>query len=142
MIKLLRMLMLTLVAFSFSQTAMAARPSKPMDSFVNIPIETGSGKALTRAQVQAAIIQAGKQRDWVIKPATGGVLAGHIDVRQHAVDVTIRFDTKKYDIVYKDSKNLGYKPNEDDPAKPLIHPSYNKWVRNLVSDIEKEFRNK
>lgn len=139
MTKLLRILMCALAALSFCQAATAARPSKPMDTFENLPIQTTSGKALTRAQIQAAIIQAGKQRDWIIKPAADGTLAAHIDVRQHSVDLAIRFDTNKYDIQYKNSTNLGYEINKADATRPLIHPSYNKWVHNLVSDINKEF---
>ena len=38
-----------------------------------------------------------------------------------------------------DSSNLGYAPNPEDPGRPLIHPAYNKWVQNLVGDINREF---
>lgn len=141
MTKLLRLLLCTFAALTFVQSAGAARPSKPMDSFENIPVETSSGKALTAAQVQAAITAAATRRDWVVKPAGRGQLAAHIDVRQHAVDLIIRFDNKKYSLDYKDSKELGYVAKSGDKG-PLIHPSYNKWLRTLVADIKKEIRSK
>lgn len=140
MTKLFRILMCIAAVLSFSLPATAARPSKPMDVFENQPIQTGSGKALTQAQIQSAIISAGKQRDWLIKPAGKGTLAAHIDVRQHSVDLLITHTAKQFSIAYKDSANLGYEVNKADPKRPLIHPSYNKWVRNLVSDIDKEFQ--
>ncbi|HUH58931.1 MAG TPA: hypothetical protein VL001_02515 [Candidimonas sp.] len=139
MTKLLRFLLCTLAALAFVQSASAARPSKPMESFENIPVETASGKALTAAQVQAAISAAATRREWSIKPAGPGALAAHIDVRQHAVDLIIRFDNKKYSLDYKDSKALGYVAKTSDTG-PLIHPSYNKWLRTLVADIKKELR--
>ncbi len=141
MTKLLRLLLCTFAALTFVQSAGAARPSKPMDSFENIPVETSSGKSLTAAQVQAAITAAATRRDWVVKPAGRGQLAAHIDVRQHAVDLIIRFDNKKYSLDYKDSKELGYVEKSSDKG-PLIHPSYNKWLRTLVADIKKEIRSK
>jgi hypothetical protein len=141
MTKLLRFLLCSLAALTFVQSASAARPSKPMESFENIAVETSSGKALTAAQVQAAITAAATRRDWVVKPAGRGQLAAHIDVRQHAVDLVIRFDNKKYSLDYKDSTELGYVAKAGDKG-PLIHPSYNKWLRTLVADIKKEIRSK
>lgn len=136
---LIRILFVLSALLAATAPTQAARPSKPMTLFVENPISTASGKTPSRAEIDQAIIRAGKERDWVITSDGDGTLKARLLVRTHTLDVLIRVDGARYDIVYADSKNLGYAPNAEDPSRPLIHPAYNKWVQNLVTDISREF---
>lgn len=90
--------------------------------------------SLSLAQYQSAIVRAGVKRGWVFQQVASGHLQGTIDVRgKHEASVDVFFDTQKFTILYKDSRNLDY-----DPAKGTIHPNYNSWVRNLENDIRSE----
>jgi len=129
---------LTLILASLS-TAQAARPGKPMELFLDNPISTASGTVPAREQIETAMIRAGLQRQWQITRNADGTLNAHLSVRQHTLDVTITLHDTRYDIAYKDSTNLKYAPNPDDPDRPIIHPSYNKWLKNLISDFNAQF---
>ncbi|OZI58447.1 hypothetical protein [Bordetella genomosp. 1] len=119
--------------------AHAARPSVPMDSFVGNRIETASGKPPSPEQIQVALKRAGMVRDWVVTPNADGTYRAHLTIRKHTLDVQIRVADGTFDITYLASTNLGYGPNREDAARPLIHPAYNTWVKNLVGDIRREF---
>lgn len=119
--------------------AHAARPSKPMELFVGNRIETGSGKVPQHEALVQALKRAGAQRNWVMTPNADGTVRAHLAVRTHTLDVLIRFDgASTFDVSYLDSGNLGYQANPEDPQRPLIHPQYNNWVKNLVGDIRRE----
>lgn len=123
----------TLVAaMSISMTAHAARTAK-METFENIPLETGSGKPLTLAQVKQTITTAAKSRDWSVKDSGASQVTATILVRgEFRVAVDIPYTTKEFSIKYVSSENLNYK----ETAKgPVIHANYNKWVKNLTADI-------
>ncbi|THF62492.1 hypothetical protein [Pseudothauera rhizosphaerae] len=135
----LRILMALAATLTIGTAAHAARPSQPMELFLGNPIETTSGKPLSAVEAEQAMTRAGAARGWKITRNADGTLNAHLPIRKHTLDVTIRIDGRQYDIVYRDSAVLGYAPNPDDPERPLIHPSYNKWVKTLVSDFTLEF---
>lgn len=126
------------IYFCAANVAQAARASKPMQLFVGYPIETGSGKQLRQDELESALKRAGLQRNWVMSPNQDGSVRAHLSIRRHTLDVLIRFQGNTFDVSYLDSTELGYAPNPEDPLRPLIHPQYNNWVKNLVGDIRRE----
>jgi hypothetical protein len=85
---------------------------------------------LTMSDVRGAIIQAGAELGWQMKPTAPGIIVGTLQLRDHVAVVDITYDTKSYSINYKDSSNLQY-----DAAKGEIHKNYNGWIQNLESRI-------
>jgi len=85
---------------------------------------------MSQAELLAAIQRGGAERGWVIEPVGPGEALGRLRVRgRHLAVVTIVYDRSRLSIYYKDSENLLY-----DGAR--IHRNYNRWVRNLESDIQ------
>ncbi|MDR1994322.1 hypothetical protein [Azonexus sp.] len=118
--------------------AYAARAGVPMELFLNNPIPALNTPEATKKN-EDAVARAGAMHGWVISKNTDGTLNAHLSIRSHSLDLTIKFHNNQYDIVYKDSRNLGYAPNPENPDQPIIHPSVNRWIRNLISDINAQF---
>ncbi|WP_264874403.1 hypothetical protein [Vibrio agarivorans] len=78
---------------------------------------------------------AAAKRGWQIKDGeVDNSLIADLYVRSHYVSVDITLNQSTYDINYRDSENMKYKPDG------TIHKKYNGWVRNLNSDIQKQLR--
>lgn len=92
---------------------------------VNTTVSAGH----TEAQVKNAIIKAGAQREWIMSDAGPGVIKGHLQNRDHAVDIKINYSATNYSIDYVSSLNLM-------AANGKIHRNYNRWVHNLDKDIQ------
>lgn len=82
----------------------------------------------TLEQVTLAIKRAGGMRGWQMVEVSPGLIEGHLNVRSHKAVVTVKFDTKAFSILYKDSANLKYTGTN-------IHSNYNSWVQNLEKAI-------
>ena len=95
------------------------------------PIQTASGKPLSLAQIEKAMIDAGIKQTWIMTPVKPGEIVGEYNVQSHQIHVTIPYTTKNYSILYKDSSNLRY-----DPAKRTIHVNYQKWIERLDNEIK------
>lgn len=80
--------------------------------------------------VRTAIMRAGAGRGWRMNPQDEGHILATLEVRDHMAQVDIYYDESSYDIVYRDSVNLDYNPDEG-----TIHPNYNGWIENLELDI-------
>jgi len=108
-----------------------AQLSEPIANFEGMPIKT-LGAAPSPAQVREAIIQAGQgPREWTFVDAGPGRLIATLSVRdKHTAEVNIAYTPESYSVTYRRSRNLRY--NADGPT---IHPSYNKWVEELVNNI-------
>ncbi|MDD6176744.1 MAG: hypothetical protein UHG91_09760 [Succinivibrionaceae bacterium] len=50
----------------------------------------------------------------------------------YSASIKVKYDSNSYEFIYVDSTNLKY-----DASKQLIHPSYNRWIKNLDIDIKK-----
>lgn len=92
---------------------------------VNTTVSAGH----TEAQVKSAIIKAGAQREWIMSDAGPGIIKGHLQNRDHAVDIKINYSATNYSIDYVSSLNLM-------AANGKIHRNYNRWVHNLDKDIQ------
>ncbi len=83
----------------------------------------------TAEQVKTAILKAGQKREWIMTEAGPGVIKGHLQSRDHSVDVSIPYSATSYSIKYESSMNLK-------SSEGKIHKSYNRWVRNLDREIQ------
>ncbi len=95
------------------------------------PITTATGKEVTLEQVTKAIVEAGAGLKWTMAVVKPGQIVGTLNVRSHTAVVDIAYDTKTYNITYKDSVNLKY-----DADKQTIHENYRGWVQNLDNAIK------
>ena len=97
----------------------------------NVQGAPGASKAVSMADVEAAIRRAGQGLGWQIVPQGPGKAEGTLVLRDHRAVVDITYDTKSYSIKYKDSSNLQYDGK-------TIHSNYNGWIQNLDKAISKE----
>jgi hypothetical protein len=109
----------------------AACTTRPIVNITDAPIVTTGGKQLTEDEVRKAIITAGSGLGWVIAPVSPGLATGTLNLRTHLAVVDIRYTTKSFSIIYKDSTNLHYRNGQ-------IHRYYNGWIENLDRDIRSE----
>jgi len=90
-------------------------------------------KQFSKNQVEEAIKRAAVRRGWRIKKVADNLLEATIQVRKHTVVINIPYDNHGYRINYVKSKNLNYNSQTN-----TIHKSYNRWVKNLVYDIDNQ----
>lgn len=105
--------------------------TQPVYDVVDTPISAVSGKTLSLDQVRSIIVQATKARGWIVQEVAPNHLVATITPRSHMAAVDITFTTKTFSIKYKNSDNLLYDGKE-------IHRNYNKWVKLLEDDINRQ----
>jgi hypothetical protein len=98
----------------------------PVYNVVAAPVVTT--KPATMEAVQNAIVMAGTGLGWRMEARGPGTITGVLDLRTHHAVVEVTYDTKTYNIKYKDSSNLDY-------TGTSIHKNYNGWVENLDKAI-------
>jgi len=103
--------------------------STPIHDVVGAPI--AANKAVSLADVEKAIMRAGGGLGWSLTPGGPGRMEGVLALRTHRAVVDIIYDTKAYNIKYKDSSNLDYDGTN-------IHSNYNGWIQNLDKAIRAE----
>jgi hypothetical protein len=94
-------------------------------------IATPISVTVTAEQVERAIMAAGIQLTWKIQKIEPGIMEGSIESRELSAKITIKYDPSQYSITYKES-SAGFKYSDG-----KIHPTYNKWIRNLDKEIQK-----
>jgi len=97
----------------------------------NLPVVGATGKSLSEAQVKQAILAGAKEKGWVARELTPGVVSASLAVRNHLAEVEIPYSSTSYSIIYKSSTNLDYKANDQ-----TIHNQYNNWVNYLRQAID------
>ena len=132
-----------------------AQRAEPIVNHENVPFLTTSGKQPTSAEFKAAVIRAGTARRWTITDGENNQLIATLVVRQrHTVAVTVQQTPTAFSVTYRDSVNLNFSKNKEaapDPSTPfnvkivttdqnVIHPNYNKWVKDFVLSIRNELR--
>jgi hypothetical protein len=106
--------------------------------FSDVPVKTASGATPAAAEVRDAIIFAGRTtlQAWSIADAGPGKLVGRIERqnrrRTHIVMVEILYSPQSYSVSYLNSTHMNYAP-----AEKTIHPNYNVWVGELVTNINR-----
>ena len=127
--KRLRLGWMTIGVFLFA--LIGCRAGGQVYEVKDAPIQTASGRALSLAQIEKAMIDAGIKQTWIMTPVKPGEIIGEYNVQSHQIHVTIHYTTNHYSILYKDSSNLRY-----DPAKRTIHVNYQKWIERLDNEIK------
>jgi hypothetical protein len=120
-----------ILAASFLVLA-GCRAAAPIHNVVAAPVVTS--KPVTMEAVQKAIITAGNVLGWKMEPRNPGRITGTLELRTHRAVVEVTYDTKTYNIKYKDSSNLEY-------TGTTIHQNYNGWVENLDKAIRVQLAN-
>ena len=106
--------------------------TSPVFNVENATVNTVSNAEPTLEQVTKAIIDAAgnSHPPWNMKVVKPGHIVATLHNRSHMAQVDIEYTTKNYSIKRKGSANLKY-----DAEKGTIHPSYNKWVQLLDTNI-------
>jgi hypothetical protein len=126
-----------LIALAFIAQSAYAR-TDPLVNHENLPVVTISGKALTAEQVKQAIMVAGAAKTWTLSVQGDGSLLAILNMRnKHTVMVKIVYSAERYSITYLDSTNMNF---GQDLGVTVIHPNYNRWVKNLIQEINNELR--
>jgi hypothetical protein len=117
-------------------TAAPARANDPVANFENRPVAALQGTRLSQAQVRDAIVAGASARNWKVNYVAAGLLVAQLKVAgRHLVEVDIRYGPQYYSVLYRDSINMNYRT-----ADATIHPSYNRWTRELVESIDYSIR--
>jgi len=125
---------LKVLLVAFAAAALAACTSQPIYNVKGAPVETPGGRPATMAQVEQAIVRAGSQLGWKMQPVRPGLVVGTLNLRTHTAVVDVAYNTRTYDITYKDSKELNYDGTN-------IHRNYNGWIQNLDKGIRAQLLN-
>ncbi len=135
--KNLQVVLSALLCLFFFASPVHARSAVPIVNLENESIAAASGKALTLDDVAKALLQAAPVRGWTIEDGGPGKAVATLEVRgKHTIKVDVEYTERSISFKYKDSVNMKY--GSDDEGKPVIHPFYSKWVRNLLSDLRIE----
>lgn len=110
---------------------MGCRGGGPIYNVKDAPITTATGKEVTLEQVTKAIVEAGAGLTWTMAVVKPGQIVGTLNLRSHTAVVDITYNTKTYDITYKNSVNLKY-----NAEKNTIHANYRGWIMNLDNAIK------
>ena len=107
-----------------------------------IDVVNGPAAGKTNAQLKTAILAGCEDRGWVCAEVSQGTIEGSLHKGRYLVEVKIPYDNNGYEIVYKNSENLGY-----NAKKQQIHKAYYKWtvylnksIRAALSDPQKYAR--
>lgn len=119
-----------------------ARSNVDIVEYRDVPVRTGSGKALTKEQACTAIVEAiGKARaagryEWIrtTEPDGSMIATAHVHSK-HMIRVNIACAAATYSVTYKASENMNYEMRH---GVGTIHPYYNRWVQELVTAIDLE----
>ena len=100
----------------------------PIYNVVSAPIP--SNPAATPENIEKAVMRAGLTLGWQMAPKGPGRVEGILNLRRHQAIVDVTFDTKSFNITYRDSTNLDYRATDK-----TIHSNYNGWIQNLEKGI-------
>jgi hypothetical protein len=125
---------LKVLLVAFAAAALAACTIQPIHNVKGAPVETPGGKPPTLAEVEKAVVRAGTALGWKMQPVKPGQVTGTINLRRHSAIVDVTFDTRTFNITYKDSVELDYDGTN-------IHRNYNGWIQNLDKGIRAQLLN-
>jgi hypothetical protein len=126
-----RLLALLLVPVAFMLMGASSIPLTDPE-----PLSVPAG--LTVEQVTKAVkVGLLSRTGWAITKEAPGQFEATLNVRQHMLKVNIPYSASSVAIKYVDSQNLDY--GEKKGVK-VIHPKWNNWTRNLMSDIQRELQ--
>ena len=115
------------LATSLVLVTLGCLASKPIHSVSDMPISTMKSNP-TLAEIGKVIVSAGVGLGWQMKETKPGNIVGTYSTKDLVAVVDVKYSTKSYSIVYKDSTGLSY-------TGQTVHERYNMWIRNLDQKI-------
>ena len=109
---------------------LAACKKSYVNNFNDVSVAASSG-SLTKDKVKGVILASCANRGWVAREIEPGLISATITAKKHSAQVEIPYTGARYSIIYKNSVNLSYNPQNQS-----IHSRYNRWVNNLKHDID------
>lgn len=124
MTRSIRILFITLTLL-----ALAACTSRPL---LQPDVKLPGDREVSQVQLQQAIIAALEARRWQVDKVQPAQIQASINVRQrHQAWVEIDYSPFGYQILYRDSRGLDYEDGE-------IHRNYNRWIKKLRAEIQRQ----
>src|SRR5439155_23014054 len=111
-------------------TLLGACRTAPIYALNEAPVPAFAKQA-TMNDVRAAIMRAGARLGWQMTETGPGVISARIALRTHTASADVKYNTRTYSIVYRDSTNL-------EATSGTIHKNYNGWIENLDREIRVE----
>lgn len=105
--------------------------AQPVYNVVDAPVVAASGTSPQMDAVKMVIIRAGVGLGWSMRPVRPGLIEGRLALRTHVAEIDVTYDTRTYNITYRDSTNLDYDGTN-------IHKNYNGWIMNLDRNIRSQ----
>jgi hypothetical protein len=118
-----------LVALSLLLTACFGR-IQPVYNANQVPVPVALQDS-SASKIGTIIQTAAIERGWQVQEETPGKIKATLRNRTHQAVVSITYNNKSYSIDYVSSQDLLYEGGK-------IHRNYNRWVRNLEVDINKD----
>ena len=137
-VNLLRTIVFAIAAL-VATSAYAQRQPEPIVNYENLPVTTTSGKPPSAQQVKQAIINGATARKWTVTHTADGQKI-HVKLfvnNKHTVVAEIENTDTSYSIRYLNSIDMKYSVLN---GVPVIHPFYNRWVREMMDSIRIEFQ--
>jgi hypothetical protein len=125
-VKIIAVLLLTAGLTATSRPDAFARREQIIYNPVEFLPPTVQG--LPQDRIEALIVQAGSEHGWMFRHITPGHLEATYTRKKYVAVVDIIFDNTSWRITYQTSDGLGAEGGD-------IHPTYNRWVRKLETDI-------
>ena len=99
---------------------------------VHTEISSFTNKSHSAASVEKAFKTCTAARGWNFEKVAPGRMIGKLMVRgKHYVEVDVVFNSKEYQITYRNSRNMKY-----NAKTKTIHNRYNGWVRNANDEVK------
>ena len=110
-----------------------------LEKYENVPAAGADGKPLPAEQVGRAIVAGANLARWNVStpPGTPNIVRATFAQRKNTAVVDISFEEGSYSIRYVDSANLNY---SDSGGSPVIAATYNKWLKQLKTAIDKALK--
>ncbi|MDX2471128.1 MAG: hypothetical protein QNL04_11190 [SAR324 cluster bacterium] len=83
--------------------------------------------------LEKAILDSLMSKNWIITGQELNKLTADYSRGRISVSISVHYAKGEITIIHEKSENLKYKEEE---GKIYIHPTYNKWIRNLEKEIK------
>ena len=89
-------------------------------------------KTLTTEQMQSAIYQSLHRYGWQMQSDDGHIIIARYNKQdRHIVVIRIEYSPQRFTILHQSSEGMEY-----NAKRQTIHRNYNRWIRNLETDIQ------
>jgi hypothetical protein len=139
------------LAFLFAMPASASRIAA-LQEFPDQTVSRSDGRVVSAADLARAARAAAERTGWTVREDGTDRLVASIEIHgKHSAEVDINLRAGGFDVKYRSSHNLNYRPADaaptasaasaappSTPAGAVIHPNYNRKVKDLVAAIKRE----